>query len=214
MQITKFQHACFVAEEDSQALVVDPGTLSNDFEVPDDPVCAVVITHVHGDHVDQDKLQAIAAQNPGVIVYGHQEVIDELDQNTYHTEVVSAGDMVEVGPFTLEFNGGEHALIHDDVPMCANLGVMINSMLYYPGDSFTMPQHDVEVLALPVAAPWMKTAEAMDYLTSVAPKTAFATHDAVLSNAGKSFTDNWMRSAAEKIGCDYRRLDNMSFVVE
>lgn len=49
MNITKFEHACFVVTKNDQSIVVDPGVLSPDFQAPEHPV-AVVITHLHPDH--------------------------------------------------------------------------------------------------------------------------------------------------------------------
>ena len=214
MKLSKFQHACFTIEQDGQVLVVDPGQITPDFVVPEELVAAIVVTHIHGDHLDLEKLHAIQAKYPDTHLYAHPEVIAEFDSTATNTHTVNAGDSINVGPFHLEFIGGEHALIHPDIPMCANLGVIINNRVYYPGDSFIKPGKPIDVLALPIAAPWMKTAEGMDFLVSIAPKMAFPTHDAVLSDAGKQFTDNWMQRAAEKAGCTYQRIDNATFVVE
>lgn len=83
---------------------------------------------------------------------------------------------------------------------------MINEEIYYPGDSFAEPGAPVKTLALPIAAPWMKTSEGMDFLTKLKPECAFPTHDAILSDAGKGFVDNWIKMAAEKAGTKYDRL--------
>ncbi|MGO7984029.1 hypothetical protein ACC691_40010, partial [Rhizobium johnstonii] len=74
-------------------------------------------------------------------------------------ETVSAGDEVTVGAFTLRFFGGRHAVIHSSIPIVDNVGVLVNDTLYYAGDSFTIPDGvDVQVLAAPAGAPWMKLA--------------------------------------------------------
>lgn len=214
MRLTKFQHSCFVVEKGGKSLIVDPGQLSQDFVVPDDPVSCVVITHFHGDHLDQDKLRASQKKYPDAKVYAHQEVIDALDSDIANTHAVNAGSKLTVDGFTLEFSGGEHALIHPRIPMCANLCIRINEILYYPGDSFVKPDRPIKVLALPIAAPWMKTAEGMDFLADVKPEIAFPIHDAVLSDSGKMFTDAWMQRAAVEVGCIYSRLDSIPFVIE
>ncbi len=75
--------------------------------------------------------------------------------------------------------------------MCQNVGVLIdNGEVYYPGDSFAEPGMPVKTLALPIAAPWMKTSEAMDFLTHVKPERAFPTHDAILSTPAAGFEQN------------------------
>lgn len=214
MKLIKFQHSCFAIEKDGQSLIVDPGQLSQDFVVPDAQVTCVIITHIHGDHLDQDKLRAIQTRHPDVAIYAHEQVIGELDSDIKNTHVVSSGDVVTVGNFKLEFGGGEHALIHPSIPMCANLCVRIDDTVYYPGDSLDKPDRPTKILALPIAAPWLKTSEAMDYLVDVKPELAFPMHDGVLSDHGKMFVDAWIQRAADEAGCEYRRLDSTPFVIE
>ncbi len=202
MEITKYAHACFVAIKDGQSVVVDPGELSSNFTVPKNPV-AVVVTHIHGDHWSADHL----TQMPNVPVFAPDDAANRLRELNLNVIVVAPGETKQVGNFKLTFTGGQHALIHPDTPMCRNVGVLINDgEVYYPGDSFASAGMPIETLAVPIAAPWMKTAEAMDYLTQVRPKRAFPTHDAVLSEAGKQFADNWMKQAAEKSGTIYERI--------
>ena len=54
----------------------------------------------------------------------------------------------------------------------------------HPGDSFYIPFEQVDVLALPSAAPWMKLSESVDYLRAMAPRVAVPIHQAILSDAG------------------------------
>ena len=48
--------------------------------------------------------------------------------------------------------------------------------LMHPGDALFVPDEDIEVLATPAAAPWMKISEAVDYLRAVAPRHAVLTN--------------------------------------
>ena len=123
------------------------------------------------------------------------------------------GDKVDIGPFRLRFFGGKHALIHVSLPLIDNLGVLINDTVYYPGDSFTLPNTPVDVLALPVGAPWLKLSETMDFLAAIKPLLAFPTHDAVLSDIGKALPDNLLPAIAEKVGAEYKRIDGLSITV-
>ncbi len=205
MRLTKFEHACFTVEKDGQVLVVDPGAYTSDFVVPDN-VVGVVITHVHPDHWDKEKLQAIVATNPDVVILGAEQVVDQLDG--FNTQTVTANEGVKIGAFELEFFGGQHALIVDGWPIDQNVGVLINQQVYYPGDSFALPEgRDVPVLALPVSAPWLKYNETAEFFSSIKPTMAFPTHDAILSDLGKATVDRWSASIAEKIGTKYQRLD-------
>ncbi|MES2876644.1 MAG: MBL fold metallo-hydrolase [Patescibacteria group bacterium] len=204
MKLTKYEHACFAVEKDGKLLVVDPGVFTTDLPALES-VVAVVITHEHPDHFDGAALGAIVAHNPDVIIYAHKNVVSQLGDALPNRAVV-ANEGIEIGPFRLEFYGGEHATIHTDIPAGANLGVMINGLIYYPGDSFTLPERPVDVLALPVSAPWMKQSESVDFLTAIKPRLAFPTHDAILSQTGKGLADRLSGTFAEKIGTAYQRL--------
>lgn len=205
MKLTKYQHACFTVEEDNKILVVDPGNFTGDFIAPEH-VAGIVITHIHPDHFDHEQLAAIIDKNPDAIIIGHEAVVSQIE--VFQTKAVNAGDTLSVGPFNLEFFGGEHALIHRSMPVAANLGIMINELLYYPGDSFTNPKKPVDALAIPASAPWMKMSEAMDFLTEIKPRFAFPTHDAILSDVGKGLSDRLLGNIATANNIEYKRLES------
>jgi L-ascorbate metabolism protein UlaG (beta-lactamase superfamily) len=206
MELTKYEHACFTVEKDGKLLVVDPGNYSSDFLAPEN-VVAVVITHEHADHFDHEQLAGIIDKNPDAIIVAHPSITAQIE--VFETHSIEVGDTFEVGPFRLEFFGGEHAVIHSSLPAITNLGVMINDLLYYPGDSFALPDgRSVDTLAIPAAAPWMKIGEAMDFLAAVHPRLAFPTHDAILSSAGKELADRLLGAVAGQNGTDYRRLSD------
>jgi hypothetical protein len=66
----------------------------------------------------------------------------------------------------------------------------------HPGDALFVPDEPVEVLAAPAAAPWMKIAEAVDFLRAVAPQHAVPIHQGVVAEQAK--------------GIYYGRLDEMT----
>lgn len=204
MKLTKYEHACFAVEKDGKLLVVDPGVFTTDLESPEN-VSAIVVTHEHPDHFDPAALGALIAHNPDAIILAHENITRQLG-DTLPNRAVTAGESHNIGPFTVEFFGGEHAIIHSSISPIANLGVMINDSIYYPGDSFTLPQRPVAVLALPVSAPWMKISEAMDYIGDVKATLVLPTHDAILSQAGKDVVDRMLSSYMEKYSGTYRRL--------
>jgi L-ascorbate metabolism protein UlaG (beta-lactamase superfamily) len=204
MKLTKYEHACFTLEKDGKVLVVDPGNFSADFTPPEN-VIGVVITHEHQDHLDRERVAAIIDKNPDALVIGDSSLVSQLP--SFPLTAVQAGQRLTVGPFSLEFFGGQHAIIHDSIPAIANLGVMIDDQVYYPGDSFATPNKSVDVLALPVTAPWLKIGESIDFLTNVKPRLAFPTHDTIASDAGKSIIDRMMTGVANANGITYQRID-------
>lgn len=210
MKLTKYEHACFTLETAGEVLVVDPGTFSKNFVVTNN-IAVIVVTHEHTDHFDPATLEAIFDKNPNAVLVSLSSVVEKMPD--HKSSAVRPGDKLEIGPFVLKFFGGKYALIHATIPLIDNLGVLINDTVYYPGDSFTLPNTPVDVLALPVGAPWLKLSEAMDFLTATKPLLAFPTHDAVLSDIGKSLPDYLLPTIAKKVGAEYKRIDGLSITV-
>jgi hypothetical protein len=77
---------------------------------------------------------------------------------------------------------------------------MVNGTLYYPGDSFTQPDREVEVLACPTSAPWLKISEVMDFVAAVKPRKCFATHNVHLSEIGHELNNSRVKQAVEAGG--------------
>jgi L-ascorbate metabolism protein UlaG (beta-lactamase superfamily) len=197
MKIVKHGHACLELIKDGQRLLIDPGSYSEPMGEADG-VIGVVITHKHDDHCFEEQLDAIIAKNPGVTIYGTDEVRERLgDRNTV---AVHHGDFYEVGPFTVEFFGDLHAEIHRSIPIIQNCGVMVDDALYYPGDSFTQPDRPVKMLACPTSAPWLKMSDVMDFVDAVKPKKSFATHNIHLSELGHQMNNGRVKAVTEQHG--------------
>lgn len=188
MKVTKYAHACLTLEAQGQKLVIDPGSFTESFGDLTD-IQAVVITHGHMDHFNPAHLAMIAEANPSAMFYAPDDVSKQL--STPQITPVGAGQTVTTGAFSLQFFGGQHALIHESIPRVSNIGVLVNDTLYYPGDSFAIPEGKaVNTLALPVSAPWLKIGEAIDFLDALKPHLCFPTHNAILSEQGMAIIDN------------------------
>lgn len=195
MNIQKFKHACLVISKDNQSLVVDPGEWSDDYVVPS-RVVGVIITHEHGDHFSPEHIAETLRANPDAKVYALDSIVAQMPVGTA-AQAVTAGETIDIGSFHVRFTGGQHATIHPDYPVCVNLGVVVDDgELYYPGDSFVLPDCPVNTLAVPASAPWLKIGEAIDFIAAVKPQKFFATHDAMLSDTGRAVTDAWLTKAA------------------
>ncbi len=203
MRISKYEHALLIVEQSAAQLVIDPGSYSNLPELQN--VVAVVFTHLHDDHTSQEHAQTISRNFPAVKMFGTQEVVEKLTgldvQAVYH------GDHYEVGPFQIDFYGDLHQVIHRSIPLVQNVGVMINSQLYYPGDSYTFPEQSVEILACPTSAPWLRISDVIDFLDLIRPKKCFATHNALLSEQGHALQNNRVQQIVEKHGGEFRYLN-------
>ncbi len=203
MRISKYEHALLVVEQSAAQLVIDPGSYSNLPELQN--VVAVVFTHLHDDHTSLEHAQTISRNFPAVKMFGTQEVVEKLTgldvQAVYH------GDHYEVGPFQIDFYGDLHQVIHRSIPLVQNVGVMVNSQLYYPGDSYTFPEQSVEILACPTSAPWLRISDVIDFLDLIRPKKCFATHNALLSEQGHALQNNRVQQIVEKHGGEFRYLN-------
>ena len=205
MRLTKFEHAALLLEEAGSKLFVDPGSFTTALTDTAN-TAAVVITHEHADHWTPEQLNRVIEMNPGVPIYGPDGVAAAAGD--FEITVVHAGDTVQAGPFTLRFFGGKHAEIHSSIPIVDNVGVLINDELFYPGDSFTIPENvEVDVLAVPSSAPWLKAAEFIDYVLAVKPKRTFATHEMVNSAAGKQMANGRIAWATEQNGGEFVQLE-------
>ena len=208
MKLTKYQHACFTVEKEDASLIVDPGVFTHDLIVPSH-VVGVVITHEHPDHFDEALIQRILEANPKATVIAHESISGRFTK--YENLAAKTSEPYTIGPFTLRFFGGDHAAISNSMPVPPNLGVLIDDRLYYPGDSFVVPEGvQVQELALPASAPWLKVSESMAFLSAVKPTFAFPTHDAILSNEGKELIDRMLGAVAGGQNTQYKRLDTSS----
>lgn len=205
MRITKYEHATLVVEKDGRRLIIDPGSFTT--QLPDvTAVDAVVITHEHPDHFTSDHLRAILDASPEATLYGPEGVAAAASD--FDITVVQPGDEIDAGAFTLRFFGGTHSVIHWTVPIIDNVGVLVDDTLYYPGDSYAVPGGvDVEVLAAPIGAPWLKIGDAMDFVLGVRPRVAFGTHDRTLSPEGLAMHRQRLTWASEQGGGEFVPLE-------
>ena len=191
-EITHWGHACVRLERDGRRLVLDPGSFS-DLAVLDD-ADAVLVTHEHVDHVDVDRLAAALGARDGLAAWAPGGVaarLTEAGAPADRVHAVAGGETFEAAGFAVRAVGEWHAVIHPDVPRVHNVGYLVDGALLHPGDSFTPPPAgtDVDVLLVPVAGPWMKLAEAIDYVRAVRPRVAAPIHDAILSDPGRALAD-------------------------
>lgn len=182
VELVHLGHACVVADTGSARILLDPGAFSSGYETLEG-LDAVLITHQHFDHLDLEKLPALLAQNPDAELVVDTGTAAQLREREIAHTVREPGERFTVGGATVEVvGGGDHAVIHPDIPGIANNGYLIDGTVLHPGDAFTVPDRTPDVLLLPTAAPWLKASEAVDYLRAVAPPLAVPIHEAVLAN--------------------------------
>lgn len=201
MRMIKYTHACVRLERDGRSLLIDPGTWAEDAAF--EGVSDVLVTHEHADHIDVERLVKAYGANPALKVYLPAAVAGQLDAIAGGVQVVEVGDVFTAGGFGVRAVGGEHAEIYEGMPGCANIGFVVDDAVYHPGDSVFAPGIPVDTLLVPTAAPWLKLAEAIDFIRAVRPARAFSIHDAMLSARGEMGVDRWL---AGKGGTVYGRV--------
>lgn len=204
MKVTKHEHATLRLAEGGETLIIDPGSLTAPLENVGDLV-GVLLTHEHADHWTPEHLARLTEAAPDAPILGTEGVARAA--GNWPIRVVRPGETTTLGPFTLEFFGGVHEIIHESLPVVDNVGVLVNGSLYYPGDSYALPGVDVDLLAAPTGAPWLRLGDAMDFILDVAPRRAFGTHDATLSDVGRGMHRARMRWATEQGGGTFHELD-------
>ena len=205
MKITKFGHACLLIEEAGSSILIDPGAYSSGFEGLTG-LAAILITHVHPDHIDQDRFAELVHANPQALLYGDEDTVAELAKRDITIKVSKDGDIFEVRDVKVEVIGSLHAVIHPSWGQAKNVGYKIADRFFYPGDALTVPEGEIEILAIPAAAPWSKISETVDYLIEVSPKVAIPVHDGFLSRP--SLFGQMLGSFAEQAGSKIQVLEN------
>jgi L-ascorbate metabolism protein UlaG (beta-lactamase superfamily) len=185
MQITHLGHACIVVESGSTRLLVDPGAYSRDFDRLTG-LDAVLVTHQHADHLDPGRIAAVVANNPDAVLWFEPET---AAANAKHgAQALASGDTRMIGDIEVEAVGGRHAFNHDRVPAIGNVGLLIRSAaetLFHPGDAYDVQPTGIDVLGLPLNAPWCAVRDTLDFLHAVNPSTAFPIHDGLLNDTGR-----------------------------
>jgi L-ascorbate metabolism protein UlaG (beta-lactamase superfamily) len=207
VKITRMGHAAIVIEAAGTRLLIDPGNFSSDEAFELDRLDGIVVTHQHPDHLDPDRLGGLLERNQGATLLCDPETADALEHGAWTAH--SHDDETFIGGLTLLGVGAQHAVILPDLPRITNTGVLVSAegepTLFHPGDSYEHAPDGVDVLALPLVAPWAKISETVDFVTRVSPATLFPIHDAGL--AERAYGLYW--GQVENFGGvqDARRLD-------
>ncbi|MGZ4778494.1 MAG: MBL fold metallo-hydrolase [Thermoanaerobaculia bacterium] len=178
MRIEKWIHSCLLVEDRGGRVLIDPGKFSfRDGAV--DParfrdLAAIVITHEHVDHMDEDALKTIRANNPKASLIANASIASKLSDVT----VLESGRR-SFGAIEIEAISAAHADLLNATPP-KNVGYVLNGRLLHPGDSFheaLEAKKGIEILALPVMAPWNTELMVAAFATRIAPKVVIPIHD-------------------------------------
>lgn len=191
MQITHLGHACLLVEVNDQRVLLDPGNFSDLDGLRD--LTAVVVTHQHPDHCDPDRVPALLSDNPQARVLVEPQTAEVLSDAGLggRTERLAAGEALDLGGLSLRAVGEQHAEIHPYVERIGNLGMVLSvdggPTLFHPGDALDADPGAVDLLCVPVNAPWAKVAETVEFVRRIAPaRGVIPIHDGLLLEAGRA----------------------------
>jgi L-ascorbate metabolism protein UlaG (beta-lactamase superfamily) len=170
-------------EESDARILLDPGSYSTaQNEVRD--VDAILVTQEHGDHLDVNSIKTILKSNPRAKIFTNRGSGKVLEKDGIPFELLEDGQNATIKEVLVEACGREHATIYPTLPPVDNTGYFIAERFFYPGDALVNPGKKVEILALPVAGPWLKLSEAIDYAREIKPEICFPVHDGILKSPG------------------------------
>lgn len=210
MKLTKYSHACVRLEKDGKVLVLDPGTYSESRQALEG-AHAVLITHEHPDHVDVPVVAAALSENDSLQLHAPAGVAARLREEApaagSRIHAAEPGSDFRAAGFDVRTFGGQHALIHPQIPIVANVGYLIDSNVYHPGDSFIIPDGvSVGTLLVPIHAPWSKIGEVVDFVVGVRAPKAYPVHDALLNETGLGLVEGHVKRIGAKYGTEYVHL--------
>ncbi len=187
MKITKFGHCCLLIETKGKRILTDPGFYTAEAHSKLENLDYILFTHEHQDHYHLESLKILLTKNPQVKIYTNHSLSALLTKENIAHEKIDHNQNFTLGEIRVVGIGEKHAQMHSSVPQADNIGFFIDGRLWYPGDAFTNPDREVEILALPVAGPWMKVSQAIDYAILLKPQIAFGVHDGI----GPSFAQDF-----------------------
>ena len=178
MRVTRYGHSAVLVESVGQRILIDPDAFSMDETFGLTGLDVIVVTHEHADHFDRNRAGDLLASNPTALRLAPPTLAAELGWQpvTEH----------RLGAMLLSGVGTRHAEILPTLARVENSGVLIQAAgeptFFHPGDSYETVPQGVDVLALPLVAPWTKISETVAFAQAVKPTAAFMIHDRGVSD--------------------------------
>lgn len=206
MKIKKLGHCCLVIEVKGKRIMTDP----SDFNYGGDSVLEenldlILITHEHADHLHIPTLKEILIKNPNVSIITNTSVGKLLEVENISYRKVEDQESFDFEGINIFGFGDIHAQIYEDYGQVQNTGYMIDEFCY-PGDSLTLPNKKVDILALPVLGPWLLMKDAINYAKEINPRIVFPVHDAPLKPFA-GFVYKIPEHFLSKVGIEFKKLE-------
>lgn len=179
MKIKKLGHCCLVIQVNGKRIMTDPGSYST-LQNEEKNIDIVLITHEHPDHLHIESLKVVLQNNPQATIVTNTAVGLLLEKEGIVYKKIEEGNSEVVNSIMVEGFGNKHDEIYKEFGQVQNTGYFVADKLFYPGDAFTNPNKSVDILALPVAGPWMEIKNAIEYALLLKPRIVFPVHDGMI----------------------------------
>jgi L-ascorbate metabolism protein UlaG (beta-lactamase superfamily) len=191
MRITHLGHAAVLVETDDARILIDPGNLSDAWHQLTD-LDGVLVTHQHPDHLDPDHIGTLLTANTAATVLVEPSIVDQIaDGRIPQLPKVTAfppDEQTVIGDVLITGVGGQHAVIHRDIPRIGNVGYVLRSAgqptFFHPGDAYDTAPQGIDVLAVPAYGPWAAMKETIDFVRAVGALEGFPIHGEMLNERG------------------------------
>lgn len=193
MRITHLGNAAVLVETDDARILIDPGNLSDAWHSLTD-LDAVLVTHQHPDHIDPNNIGQLLSSNPAAKVLVEPSILGQVADGSIpelpNATAFPPDDQTVIGDVLITAVGGQHAIIHRDIPRIGNVGYVLRSAgqptLFHPGDAYDTAPQGVDVLAMPTYGPWAAMKETVDFVRAVGALEGFPIHGELLNERGQN----------------------------
>jgi len=218
MRISKYLHSCILVEDRGQKLLIDPGAFSfiEKKVTPDvfTDISIILITHVHGDHVDVNALKTILGINPKAKVLGNADVVKLLEENEIKSENFEEGEK-ELSGFKIRAISAEHEKLLIQTPK--NTAYVVNEIFLHPGDSLNKTLYKlkgIKLLALPIMAPWANMIQIGDFEKSMEPEAVVPIHDGYVKDFFRQRQHEIHKKYLARLNVEFHALDKAGESIE
>jgi len=136
--------------------------------------------------------------NPQARLYAEPQAVAVMEEAGIGAEHAVAGTALTFGRVQVTPVGEMHALINEALPRVGNLGLVLRAAgepsLFHPGDAYDGEPGQIDILALPLNAPWTASRDTIAFARRISPRFCVPIHDGLLNPIGRELYLSHVRS--------------------
>lgn len=201
MKISKHLHSCLLIEDQDKTILIDPGIFTYQEKALDinklTTLDYLLFTHEHPDHMHLPFVKEILAKFPKAKIITNSTIVALLAKE--NIKAASEGDTL------VALENVPHEKLWDKEPP-ENVLITVFGKLATPGDSHHF-KTSTEVLALPIAAPWGSTTDAVKLALELKPKVIIPIHDWMLKDSARQGMYQRLKEFFKTKGIDFKAVE-------